>query len=211
MASKLFKQLAQASQETKALDKILSGGTWLTEGTHVVSITAVDSTEIDNEKGGRIKVTYESGGKNKDDNMFLYNREGNDWAIGVRKFWAALIPSPIALGKFMASLEKDDQAFELFTGMKAQITLKYGKGFRVSSREGAYVCIDELGVQVGEPAEDLETARENGKAAGGSPSFLKVYDMKATNAEENIAILDKAIAAKAKSGVSSVFSVGKSI
>jgi hypothetical protein len=209
MASKLFRQLAQQSQETKVLDKILSGGTWLTEGTHEVTITAVDSTEVGEERG-KVKITYESGGKTKDDNLFLFNREGTDWSISARKFWAAIIPSTVALAKFMATFEKDEQAFELFTGMKAQITLKYGKGFRVSSRDGVYVCIDETGTQVGDPAEDIKTAQENGEAAGGKRAYLNVYDMKATNAEENIAILDKAIAAKAKATMS-VFSVGKSI
>lgn len=204
MASKLFRQMVAQTKETKGLESILAGGTYLGEGDHEVIINSVDVSKAEEE--GYIFVEYQSAGKSHKDLISLFNREKTEIGYGIKSLLAACIPDGDAVEAFFAV--EDDAAFEMLTGMKLQVTLAYGKGFRIASTgSGKFVAIDtETNEQIVGERDTVEEAKLEAEAAGHRRAFVRVKGRKATNAEGNVEILKKAIENRGKAAPKAAFS-----
>jgi len=212
MASKAFLQALAATAENKNIETVLIGSGYMPEGTHDVTIKAVDTAKIDE---GKIDVTYaNSDGKEYRDLMFLTTRAG-DLSYGVRALLSAVIPDTAALAAFMDLAGRNDRAFETFTGMKLRITLDPGPGIQArSTGNGKFAGFDvKSGEKATEEYDEIKEVYEDVKGRELKRSYLRVRGSTVTAKEENVATFFKAVAAIDGAGKSSVtgvsFSTGK--
>jgi hypothetical protein len=204
MASKLFRAMVAQTKETKGLDSILAGSSYLGEGEHEVVINSVDVSKADSEN--YIFVEYSAGGKSHKDLISLFNREQTEIGYGIKSLLAATIPDSEAVAAFFAI--EEDNAFEMLTGMKLKVELAYGKGFRISSTGGGkFVAVDtETGEQIVSERDTVDEAKLEAEAAGHRRAFIRVRGRKACNAEQNVEILKKAIENRGKAAPKTTFS-----
>lgn len=198
--SNLFKKALASLKETKNLDTVLQGSGFLEEGTYDFTVQAIDSSEIDDNK---LVITYSTNeGQQYVDRTFFSNKDGNSIGMSVRFLISGCVPDAEAFGKILAALETDNTALEMLTGMKLQATLKRGPGFQVHAlAAGGYAAFDGPSAETAEKLTDafdeIKDARDAAKAAGHKQSFVRIASVKAIAAADNIAALDKALAARA--------------
>jgi hypothetical protein len=194
-----FSDAIKNARATKSLDKVLqgSGSNYLPEGTHDVSISAVDSSQIDT---GKLTVIYaDAAGKQFKDMMFLMDsRNPDEFSIGVRRLWAALLQSTSALDAFFAEFEINPEAFNMFTGMKLRLTLAPGKGYVVNVNGQQKYQAFEDGVPQTEEFDTVQEARDAAEAKGLSRAYLRIKKAEATNGEANVAAFLSAVAERQK-------------
>jgi hypothetical protein len=198
MASNAFRDALRAAKQSKNLDKVLVGSSYLDEGTHDVTIQAVDTSAMDE---NRLTVTFvNEEGRVYTDRMFLTNRDGGDFSYGLRALWSAVLPDTNVLGQLLEFIDEDDNALGMLTGMKLRITLKPGKGFQVrSTGTGAFAAFDtESGEKITEEYAELEEAKDAATAAGHKRAFLRVMKSDCTHKESNIAAFNTAAEARAR-------------
>lgn len=208
MSSTAFKEAAAAAaaKGSKNMDRFLvgSGGNYLAEGTHDVTITAtgpaVDRQGVTNEN--QVVITYTGeGDKIFSDRVYLMSSDGAELSLSVRLLLSSVIPNTDLIDQWMDLAVTDDGAFELFTGMKASITLKPGPGTQVradaSGKFAAYE-LDKKGnaTKVTDDFEDIKEAKDAAAAAGYKRSFLRVTGVKCTHGEANAAAFVTAIASR---------------
>ena len=212
MASKAFLAALAATKESKNVESILVGSNFLGEGTHDVTIKAVDTAKIDEGKIDVVYVNHE--GKEYRDGMFLTSRDG-DLSFGVRALLSALIPDTAALEAFMDLAAKNDKAFEVFTGMKLRFTLEPGPGIQArATGNGTFAGYDvKTNEKSTDDFEDIKQVYEDVKARELKRSYLRVRNSKNTSSETNVPAFFnavKAIESASKSGVTGAsFATGK--
>ena len=195
MASRAFLAALAATSDSKNVETVLVGANFLGEGTHDVTIKAVDSAKIDE---GKIDVTYiDADGKEYRDGMFLTSKDGG-FSYGVRALWSALIPDTKALETFMDLASKDDKAFEVFTGMALRITLEPGPGVQArATGNGTFAGYDvKTNEKVTEEYGDIKEVYADVKARDLKRSFLRVRNSKATSVETNLPAFYSAVKAR---------------
>jgi hypothetical protein len=189
MSSKHFLQALKNMKETKSLDKVLvgSGANYLGEGTHDVTIVAVDSSKVDNDM---VTITYgDEQGRQYTDRVFLLSQDKSEFSYGLKQLLSGTIPDQKALEAIINELGSgNSEAYNMLTGMKTRITLGYGKGFRVASTgSGKFVAEDvETKERQTDEFDTLKEAQESAEAKGLRRAFLRVKRIEATHHEANI-------------------------
>lgn len=199
MTSK-FAAMAARARETKNLDKLIPGDSkYLGDGSHDVTITAVDSSKV-NDKGV-VSFTFENAdGKAHTENVFLSDyTDKAAFSLTIRRVWAALFNDRDAIDSFLQEMERNVEAFNLCTAMKLNITLKPGPGYVIKVNDekqfGAYDSKD--GKLLSGLFDNIEDAKLDAGAKGHKRSFRRLNDAKATHADSNRKQLDAAIKARA--------------
>lgn len=208
MASKAFLQVAGNIGKSKNVETVIVGTSHLGEGAHDVTIQAVDTSKIDENKLG---VTYIDGeGKTYTDLMFVLSSDQTEFSYGLRALWSALIPDKGALGTLIQMATEDDKAFEIFTGMKLRITLAPGKGVQARTTGlGKFAGFDvESNEKVTEEYDDIKSVYAEVKGRALKRSYLRVVKSEATNSEGNIAQFNAAVTAKTPPVVEMKFAPG---
>lgn len=208
MASKFAIMAAQA-RETKNLDKLIpNDNKYLGDGTHEVTITAVDSSNI--ETKGRVDFTLEdANGKSHTENVFLqdYNDKAA-FSLTIRRLWAALFNDRDAIDSFLQELERNGEAFNMWTGMKLAVTLKPGPGWVTHvTDDKKFVARDSKdGRYLTNLHDTIEDMKNEAGAKGLKRSFRRISEAKATHADDNRKQLDAALKARAaaKAGVGGI-------
>lgn len=199
MASKLFAAALAAFKQNKNVESILVGTSYLSEGTHDVTIKAIDVKDIDT---GKVRVVYvNSEGKEFSDNMFLTDREGG-FSYGLRAFLSAISGGDTeVLSKFIELVTSDDHALEIFTGMAMRIILEPGKGIQArATGSGGFAGFDlESGEKATPEFEEVKEVYNYCKANDLKRSYLRLKGSKATSAEKNVAAFWTAVKAKESS------------
>lgn len=205
MVSKAFAELAGQLSDSKALDKVLWGGSYLGEGIHDVTIQAVDTTNIEKDS---VRLTFlSSDGKTHNETIFLLDKNGNGFGYQLRQLWSALFLDKEAIARLIAAVSTDGKAFEVLTGMKLEITLARGKGFYIKTRQdGLFVAADENG-EVTDGFETAKEAADTAEANGYRRAYMRMKSPRATDTDINIAVLDKALAARNKPTIARAASV----
>lgn len=214
MASSAFKQAVAAMAKSKNVETVMVGTAFLGEGDHDVSIKTVDISGLE---GGKLSVTYVSAdGKEYRDNIFVMSQDGSEFSYALRSLWSALIPQKEALAQFMDSVQEDDKAFEMFTGMKLKVTLEPGKGIQARALgDGTFAGFDVESVKAAEgekvdpvtPAyPSIKEVYDYCKGNDLKRSYLRVTKSAVTSKEENLIAFAKAVEAKAKAKPVSTFS-----
>jgi hypothetical protein len=201
MASKAFLAALAATKESKNVESVLVGSNYMSEGTHDVTIKAVDTAKIDE---GKIDVTYiNDEGKEYRDQMYLTSKDG-ELSFGVRLLLSAVIPDTAALEAFLDLAARDDKAFELFTGMKLRITLEPGPGIQArATGSGTFAGFDvKSNEKVTEEFEDIKAVYDDVKAKELKRSYLRPRNLKDTSSESNVPQFFAAVKAR-ESGKSS--------
>lgn len=198
MASRAFLDVLKKTQQTKDLSEVMvgSGSKWLSEGRHDVVIQGVDCSDLDQD---RIKVTYgDDEGNSFTDMVFLLSRNKEEMSFPLRMLLSALIPDTDALSAFLEAMDEDQEAFNMFTGMKLRVILKQGPGFIIKSLgTGNFAAFDhESGNQLTEEFPSAQEARDEALAKGLKKSYLRVNRTEPTHAEANTASLYTAIEGK---------------
>jgi len=193
MSSSAFKK-ALANRKSGG-SKDLGGlivGQYLNEGVFDVTIQGTDTQFLDNDQ---IALSFaDAEGKIFNDRMFLMDyRDKDAFSFSLRQFWSAVVPNQDAIVRFMEVVAETDKAWAVFTGMKCQITLKRGPGFKISvmnddSGDKKYFTVDaengeDLGLGFFNEAKEAEDAA---RAANHRKSYIKIGGMAATNGEENL-------------------------
>jgi len=188
-----FLEAMKNARATKGLDKVLqgSGSSYLPEGTHDVTITAVDSSKFAEDS---IEVIYaDDAGKQQKDRVFLV---GNDGDIGykVKNLLAATIPSTVAYEAFFNELASGNtEAFNMLTGMKLRITLGFVSGYKINlvkdPIEGnKFQAVDvENNAPQTELFQTVDEARTAAEAKGLNRAYTRVKKSEANNGEANVA------------------------
>lgn len=207
MSSKAFLDMIGRQSESKDLDKILqgNGASYLNEGTHDVTIVAVDSSKFDE---GRISVTYgdESGKQYRDGGIFLASQDGKDYGFGVKALWAATIPNKEALEAFFNEMRSGNfEAFNMLTGMKLRITLEHGKGYIIKTVKdpiegNKFAAYDkESDTAQTDLYATVQEARDAADAKGLKRAYLRTKKLEATNGEANVKAFLSAVEERQKS------------
>lgn len=191
MSSAAFKAIlaAQAKGEKKDLGKLITGQ-YLGVGTHEVTIQGVDTSKLE---ADRLVVSYEDAeGKSYTDRVFVLDYSGDSFSSQLRNLWSALIPDMDAINKLIATAAVNDQAWTVFTGMKCQITLDRGPGFRIKavtddSGDKKFVAVDaKTDAELTEYFNEASEAEDAAIAANHRKSYLRVTNVAATNKEANL-------------------------
>ena len=197
-----FQQMAARLNETKNLDTILpgTGNKYLGEGSHDVKIVAVDSSMFDR---GSVDITFEDkDGKSHKEKAYIWDmNDADSFSLTIRRLIAALIPDKAALEAFLGELAAGNkEAFNLWTTMQCNITLKPGAGWTMhSDGAGMFVAKDtKTGDVVAGPHANAEDVKNEAGAKGLKRAFRRIFDTKATNVDANVAGLNARIAARKK-------------
>lgn len=192
MASSAFKMAlaAQTSGKRKDLGGLIIGQ-YLGEGEHDVTIQGVDTQYMENDQ---LAVSYAAGdGKVYNERMFILDYKDKEaFSYALRQFWSGLIPDQAAINKFILAAGAGDNVWGVFTGMKCQITLKRGPGFKISaavddSGDKKYVAVDaQDGKELTEQFYSAQEAEDAAVAANHRKSYLRIGNIAATDKEANL-------------------------
>jgi len=203
MASNAFQRAAAAVDTTKNLETTLPGASFLDEGTHDVTIIAVDTSRLDDNK---LEVIFadESGKQFRDSMFVLAQDEKEGFGFNFRWLLAGCIPNQKALAQFYTIAAENPAVLECFTGMKMRLILAHGPGIRLhSTGSGTYVGIDpaivdeETGKPIPQTAEyaAIKDVFTQVKAENKKRSYLRNQRIEATDKETNLAAFAAAVAA----------------
>jgi hypothetical protein len=207
MASTGFSSVLYALNMSKNLDKVIVGGDYLPEGTYEVSIQAIDTSHVHENK---LAVTYATeDGKTYTDRMFTTNQAQTEVSYSIRALWSAVLADKDAIGKLIELSAENPKAQEMLTGMKLKITLKYGKGIQAHSIDGGkFVGIDnETGEVITQEYDNIKEVYEEVKARALKRSYLQVKKSEITDKEGNLKAFWFAVDQKTKNKTGITFVV----
>jgi len=202
--SNAFRQMAAQLNETKNLDTVLVGTSFLDEGEHDVTIQSVDMTKAEE---NRITVVFaDEKGRVYNERGFIMSQDEAEMSFTVRLILSATLCNKEALAKFLEIGANDDRVFEMLTGMKLRVNLQRGPGFVIKVKgDGVFAAyeVSKGGVVAKEPipdteAEQLVEAKELAEAQGLKRSFLRIRGAEATHAVENVVAFMAAAEARTK-------------
>jgi hypothetical protein len=208
----LFTEMMAEMAQSKNVSNLIVGQAYLTEGSHDVRITAVDTSEIENDKGGTFKITFEDD-KGNAHNQFIYLSSVNkrtrkpEVGYGFRLLLSGLFPDMATLVKFAGAAENNPRIVESFNGMRLNITLEIGSGTvakALPADEGElpkYAGFAADGTQVTPAYATTKEVYDHVKADPvmcGKRAYLQVAGVKATHKAENAAAFDLALSHLAK-------------
>jgi hypothetical protein len=192
LASKAFTDAIASLKETKNLDSLLVGGPSLREGPHDVTILAVDTSGVDDNK---LSVTYGTAdGSSFTDRIFTMDKSGKGFSFSLRQLWSGVLADPEAIFKLVELQADDNHAIEMITGAKLRITLEQGPGLQARATSlGKYAAFDPKTNESQTPEFDsLKEVSEYCKANALQRSFLRVARSECTHKDENLAAFWKA-------------------
>lgn len=204
MSSRFFKAALAKARESKSLDTVLVGSSYLPAGIHDVTIKTVDTSKANDEQDPLLQVTFVAeDGREHNERVRLMSRDGTEFNYGLRSLWSALIPGKEELDRLFSFLEQDEAdygAFEMFTGMRLRFRLEQGNGFIVKALDnGQFAAFDvQSNEQVSDVFPDLKDASDDAKAKGHYRSYLRTKRMEATHADANKSSFNAAADARAK-------------